>query len=256
MPTSAPPVEQPASGPPDTTTSRLRSPGPAAPRRGLRRFGTALVLAGLVVVAYALATLLWRDPVTDLYQRWQQQQLASELDRIIAEYHATDALDGAAGSEPEAIATAARRFERGLELGAPLGRIVVPRLGLSAVFVHGTRWRADLTKGPGHYAESSLPGLGKTAAIAGHRTTFGGPFRRIDRLRRGDQITLRLPYGTFQYRVFAHEIVANDDWRIIRPRGFDTLVLSACHPLYSAKQRWVVFARLVEAGPSAVRDTA
>jgi sortase A len=86
--------------------------------------------------------------------------------------------------------------------------------------------------------------------IAGHRTTFGAPFRHIDSLRRGDSITVALPYATFRYKVFKHEIVDSDDWSVIRDRGFDTLMLSACHPLYSAEQRWVVYARLVQVDPA------
>jgi sortase A len=81
-------------------------------------------------------------------------------------------------------------------------------------------------------------------AIAGHRTTFGAPFRHIDRLKAGDAIRLELPYGNFTYVVTGHEIVEQNDWSIIREDGFDTLVLSACHPLYSASQRWIVYARL------------
>ena len=87
-------------------------------------------------------------------------------------------------------------------------------------------------------------------AIAGHRTTFGAPFRHINSLRSGDAITVALPYATFHYKVFKHEIVDSDDWSIIRDRGFDTLVLSACHPLYSAEQRWIVYARLVRVVPA------
>jgi sortase A len=59
---------------------------------------------------------------------------------------------------------------------------------------------------------------------------------------------LTLPYGTFRYRVVGHEIVDKADWSIIARRRYETLVLSACHPLYSAEQRWVVYARLVVAG--------
>jgi sortase A len=95
---------------------------------------------------------------------------------------------------------------------------------------------------------TALPGSGATVAIAGHRTTYGAPFRHIDRLRRGDAIRLTLPYGTFRYRVVGHEIVDKADWSIIARRRYETLVLSACHPLYSAEQRWVVYARLVVAG--------
>ena len=54
-----------------------------------------------------------------------------------------------------------------------------------------------------------------------------------------------MPYGTFTYRVRAHKVVKSNDWSIIKGVGHEQLVLSACHPLYSASHRWVVFADLV-----------
>ena len=202
------------------------------------RLGSVLVVLGTVLVAYALAVVLWGDPLTDLYARWQQRQLAAELDRAFVAYAGRPTAGGG-------MAEAEERFRRGLRLGEPLGRIVVPRLGLDEAFVHGTRWGPDLSRGPGHYAETPLPGSGRTVALAGHRTTFGAPFRKIDELERGDEIVVRMPYGAFRYRVFAHEIVASDDWSILRRRRFETLVLSACHPLWSSEQRWISYARLV-----------
>jgi sortase A len=220
-----------------------------------------------VLVAYAAAVVLWRDPATDLYARWQQQRLDDALAKEFVEFRAAavpvaydpgapdaEPLDGkrqAAAAEDlqAAVAANARRLEGRLRLGQPLGRIEIPELGVEAVFVHGTRWAQDLSRGPGHYKETSLPGRGRTAAIAAHRTTFGAWFRHIDELKRGHLIRLRLPYGTFRYRVFAYEVVESNDWSIIRNRGFDTLVLSACHPLYSADNRWVVYARLVRVKP-------
>ena len=121
----------------------------------------------------------------------------------------------------------ARRFLRGLEQGQAFARIHIPRIGVETVVVHGTRWGADLTRGPGHYERTTVPGLGKTVGIAGHRTTFGAPFRKIDKIQVGDEITLEMPYATFRYRVFQHEIVDEKDWSVIRNRGFDTLMLSA-----------------------------
>ena len=56
-----------------------------------RRLSTLLVVAGVAVVVYGTVTVLWRDPVTDIYARWQQTRLASELDRSFAEYRAADA---------------------------------------------------------------------------------------------------------------------------------------------------------------------
>ena len=113
------------------------------------------------------------------------------------------------------------------------------------VVVQGTTagFDADLSKGPGHYMNTSFPGMGSTVAIAGHRTTYGAWFRHIDEIRDGDPITLQMPYATFTYRVQMHQVVPNTDWGIIKPQGYERLVLSACHPLYSASHRWVVFAR-------------
>ena len=219
-----------------------------------RRLGTVLIVLGVLALVYAAATLFWRDPVTDLYARWKQSGLTSELEETFSTYraskHATRISDTAGVAERrEAVAAAARAFNRGLVRGRPAGRLVVPKLGLDTVFVHGTRWGPDLSRGPGHYERTLLPGLGRTTGIAGHRTTFGAPFRHIDRLKRGDDVVLELPYGTFRYRVVAHEIVDANDWSVIRPRGYDALMLSACHPLYSAEQRWIVYARLAEVEP-------
>jgi sortase A len=224
------------------------------PRRGRRRLAFVLIVSGALLASYAALVVLWRDPVTDLYNRWQQHRLDGALAATFEEFQESEAnlasqRAGAARAVDEAAAqqqliAAARRFNRSVELGQPLGRIVVPRLGLNKVFVHGTRWAEDLSRGPGHYPETGIPAVGKTVAIAGHRTTFGAPFRYINRLREGDEIRLQLAYGTFTYRVVRHKIVDNSDWSIIKPRGYDAIVLSACHPLYSAAQRWVVFGRL------------
>ena len=224
--------------------------------RHRRRIGTILIVLGVVAIAYGAAVLFWRDPVTDLYTRYQQHKLAGELESDWPSYqtHRIDpSLTGLSAIQAAVraqVAANARDFQRRLRDGRPMGRLVVRRMGLRVIFVHGTNWAHDLSKGPGHYVQTSVPGLGKTTAIAGHRTTFGAPFRHIDRLRKGDPIVVRLPYGTFLYRVTGHRVVKDNDWSIIRQRGFDELVLSACHPLYSASHRWVVFARLSEVTPS------
>jgi sortase A len=240
------------------------APEPAKPsrRRRRRRLGKILIVLGVVLVAYSATVVLWRDPVTDLYARWKQHQLTGQLDRDFAAYASTVKIlppveEQAAppkkqeivAYERERVEAAANKMNRHLKMGKPIARLNVPRIGVRAVVVQGTRWGPDLSQGPGHYPQSSLAGVGRTMAIAGHRTTFGAWFRHIDSLKAGDPVTVRLPYATFHYRVFGHRIVDNGDWRIIRDRGFDTLVLSACHPLYSASHRWIVFAALVRVDP-------
>ncbi len=223
-----------------------------------RRLGTVLIVGGLLVLAYAAAVLFWRDPVTDLYNRYQQNKLESALEHEFEAWDAgpppavADAGDDEVDAAPRpGVMTArdARRFLRGLEQGQAFGRIHIPRIGVESIVVHGTRWGADLSRGPGHYERTTVPGLGKTVGIAGHRTTFGAPFRKIDKIKAGDEITLEMPYATFRYRVFQHEIVDEKDWSVIRNRGFDTLMLSACHPLYGSSERWIVYAKLVAVQP-------
>jgi sortase A len=241
----------------------VEEPEPAKPkRRRGSRLGKILIVLGVVLVAYSGAVIFWGDPATGLYARWKQHQLASALDKESVEYAAALDLTPVAEQQPtapteqelaqlerERIEAAANRLHGKLKMGHALGRIKVPRIGLNAVFVQGTRWGPDLSQGPGHYPQTSLPGVGRTMAIAAHRTTFGAWFRHIDSLKTGDRVSLRLTYATFYYRVFTHKIVKSGDWSIIRDRGFDTLVLSACHPLYSASHRWVVFAALVRVDP-------
>jgi sortase A len=220
--------------------------------RKTRRLGTVMIVGGLVALAYAAAVYFWRDPVTDVYQRYQQRALSADLAQAFEEYRARPRVEGTSlAARKAAVAEEAQRFRRTIEQGDPLGRIEVPRIGVDDVFLHGTRWGADLSRGPGHYERTTLPGLGGTVGIAGHRTTFGAPFRHIDDLRPGDEITLSLPYGTFRYEIFQHEIVEADDWSVIRNRGFDTVMLSACQPLYGSSHRWIVYARLVEVEPAA-----
>jgi sortase A len=247
------------SRPPEGPPPSVRRP---RNRRWSRRLGKALIILGLFLLAYSATILLWRDPVTDLYARWKQHQLAGQLDDVFAAYASTVEMPAPVESnsrpatpqeiadfERVIIAADANKLKTKLKNGEPLGRITIPRIDVGAIFVQGTRWGADLSQGPGHYPQTSLPGVGRTMAIAAHRTTFGAWFRHIDSLEAGDRILIRMPYAAFHYRVFAHRVVKSGDWSIIRDRGFDTLVLSACHPLYSASHRWVVFAELVRVDP-------
>ncbi len=131
-----------------------------------------------------------------------------------------------------------------------MAELRIPRIGLRAVVVRGTA-AADLREGPGLLDGTPLPGEHGTTAIAGHRTTYGAPFRHLDALRPGDAIRVRLPYGTFRYAVEGTRIVDPGDLSVLRDVRHDRLVLSACHPLFSAARRIVVLARLVAVGQSA-----
>jgi sortase A len=147
-----------------------------------------------------------------------------------------------------ALARAARAFAARLRAGDAFGRVAMPSLGQSHVVVEGTD-TATLRTGPGHYAETGLPGQRRTVALAGHRTTYGAPFADVDELGPGDPIVVTMPYGRFTYEVYESRIV--DPTAIwVTERGHDRLVLTSCHPPFSAAERIVVFARQTTARPA------
>ena len=216
-------------------------------RRALRALSTVLIVAGALLLADAALTLLWQEPVSAVYGRIQQDQLEGQLKDL--EKAPIAAVDQRALRRLDAsrrLAFAARSLKRRSKAGDALGRIRIPEIGVSDVFVEGTD-APDLRRGPGHYPATPLPGQRGTVAIAGHRTTYGAPFHDVDQLRRGDRIELDMPYGRFTYRVERLKIVAPTAVDVTDPVGYDRLVLSACHPLYSAAQRIIVFARLERA---------
>ena len=219
-------------------------------RRFLRPLSALLVVVGALLLLDAGATLLWQEPVSALYSRLQQGRLDDKLATL--EGTEPSAVErkvlSRLGSPGRRLAYAARALNRRTQEGDPLGRIRMPSIGVSSVVVAGTD-KASLRSGPGHYPGTPLPGAHGTVAIAGHRTTYGAPFRKVDKLARGDRLEVKMPYGTFVYRVEQTRIVAPTAIWVTRRTSYDRLVLSACHPLYSAAQRIVVFARLVDSRP-------
>jgi len=215
-----------------------------------RRISTLLITVGALLLADAAITLLWQEPVSALYGRVQQGRLEDRLAQLErAPVAAVDRRALAALDEGRRVAFAARALGRRSRAGDPLGRIRMPSIGVSQVFVAGTG-AAALRTGPGHYPDTPLPGQRGTVGIAGHRTTYGAPFHDVDGLRRGDRIELAMPYGRFEYRVERTRIVPPTATEVTDRVGFDRLILSACHPLYSAAQRIVVFARQVRVVPA------
>ena len=124
-----------------------------------------------------------------------------------------------------------RRSARG---GFPL--IKIPRLGLE------TRVGSDLNRGPIWWPVTGRPGRGDTVAIAGHRTTYTRPFYALDRLQPGDSIYVRWAGQMHAYRVSGTRILSAKQLHIADARGHEVLLLSACHPKGSARQRIVVYA--------------
>jgi sortase A len=217
-------------------------------RRALRITGTAIAAAGLLAAAWAFTVWQWQDPFTALYTSHQQQNLESEYRRSEAAYVPPVRVDVPVAIQQRRIRQAAARYRLQLQRGDAVGRLRVPRLGLNAIVVEGTD-SATLTKGPGRYIKSYVPGEGELIYIAGHRTTYGAPLARIDRLREGDEVRLEVPYGTFVYRVSSRVIVPANDVERLESAGREEIALQACHPRFFASERYIVYARPVSVNP-------
>lgn len=198
--------------------------------RAVVRFVAAVMMvSGALLIADAAATVLWQEPVSAFVAKREQAELSDAY-----------------------VQPPRRVIERRPLQGDAIARLKLPSLDRSYYVVEGTD-TDTLRKGPGHYPETPLPGERGTAAIAGHRTTYGAPFRTIDKLKRGDPIVVEMPDGTFHYRVERVRIVDDSALWVTNMVAYNRLVLTACHPLYSAAQRVVAFARFVRRTGATVR---
>ena len=203
----------------------------------------AVLAAGVFAAIDGVVTIVWQEPFTALLHDRAQGRLASDLARLDARLSAApQAVGETRAHRQRRLAAALLRTRRE---GQAIGRLEISRIGLRTVLVRGTA-SGSLREGPGHYDGTMLPGLDGTVGIAGHRTTYGAPFRRINELRPGNRVVLRMPYGRFTYLVTGSQIVSPADASSLRSQaGRERLVLTACHPLYSAAKRIVVTARLL-----------
>ena len=220
-------------------------------RRVLRFIGAVLSTSGVLLVLDAGITLAWQEPVSALLVQRQQ----ADLERELADRTKTFRREPARGesrrsSKRQLVRRLAGQAGDRLKPGRAVGSLSLPSIGQQSFMVEGTD-TANLRRGPGHFPDTPLPGEGGTIGIAGHRTTYGAPFRDLNRLAQGHRIIVTMPYGRFTYRVERTRIVPADALWVIRPVGYERVVLVACHPLYSAEKRIVAFARLSRVDPAA-----
>ena len=220
----------------------------------LNRIGRGLIAAGVVILLF-VGYQLWG---TNIQEHRSQDKLESAFNDKLAQLETADpgvldALRGtgssttaAAGAPPTTPTTIPREVFDLIapQAGEPVAVIRIPSIGVERRVVEGTDVD-DLREGPGHYAESPLPGQAGNAAIAGHRTTYGAPFNRIDELVPGDEIQVQTVQGTAVYKVDqAPFVVSPDQVEVLNDYGDNRLTLTSCHPKLSSSKRMIVTAEL------------
>jgi sortase A len=220
------------------TRAELASPAMQT-ARVLGAIGRVLITAGVLVLLFVV------------YQLWgtgiQEARAQNSLEDQFAEVLQNAGSDAPGATDATTPSTTAPPVTTAPPPAPPDGdaaaHIAIPKIGLDKIVVEGVSV-ADLKRGPGHYPGSPMPGQPGNAAIAGHRTTYGAPFNRIDELNPGDEILVTTLQGSFRYEVTDQQIVTPDQVEVLNDFGDNRLTLTACHPKLSARQRIVVIAKL------------
>jgi sortase A len=184
------------------------------------------------LLAAAVAMLGWCAFV--LADTWLfQQRERNRLQQLLSERKAANA-----GALPAPSAESPRSAPPPVE-GSLIGRMEIPRLGLSVIVMEGVS-ATTLRRAAGHIPGTGMPGQAGNTGISGHRDTFFRPLRNI---REDDIITLTTLLGEHRYRVVSIMIVDPHDVAVLDPGEKEVLTLVTCYPFYfvgSAPERFIV----------------
>ncbi|MET8184291.1 class E sortase [Streptomyces sp. NPDC005246] len=241
--------------------------------RGLWSGAEVVVTLGVVLLLLVVHQLWWTNRQARADARHKVRSLEQEWGRAGSEDAGvpsappgggadtdadtdTDAV-GAGGGAPaggaRAAAAAAPRWDQAYAV------IRIPRLGLTAPVAQGISKSGVLDKGyVGHYPRTAQPGGAGNFAVAGHRNTHGEPFRYINRLRRGDRITVETRERVYTYVVdkTLAQTAARDSGVIaavprsnLKPAfGYSEpgsyVTLTTCTPEFTSRYRLVVWGKL------------
>jgi sortase A len=244
--------------PPARASARPEDPTP--PRQGatglvrlLGWLGRGSIAVGVLVLLFLVYQLWGTGIATSRAQGRLEDDFAARL--RAAEPTETTAPSPPVPGSPSSAAPVAPAAGVAPAEGEAGGRLEIPDIGVDWIFVEGIGVD-DLRQGPGHFPATPFPGQAGNASLAGHRTTYGAPFNRIDELEPGDEIAVTTLQGRFTYTVSEQRIVRPDQVEVLRNFGDNRLTLIACHPKYSARQRIVVVAQLTGApAPPTPADT-
>jgi sortase A len=204
-------------------------------RTVVRGTGKALISVGVLLLLFVVYQLWGTALKQDRDQRNLRAQFARQLAAPVEATPSTPSAPATTTPAPPPVE------------GEAVAVIVIPKIGLDQVVVEGVGVE-DLKKGVGHYPDTRMPGETGNAALAGHRTTYGAPFNRLDELDDGDAIDITTRAGTFRYEVMEKRIVTPEEVSVLDDTSDNRLTLTTCHPKYSAAQRLIVFASLT--GPA------
>lgn len=221
------------------TTGARRGSRPSLLSSAIGVLGELLLTAGALMALFMVWQLWWTDVVADR----EQEGIVAELDQEWGELETERIAAPQEGPPPVPQVQDTMVF----------GTLHVPDFDRPRVpLAEGVSLEQVLNvKGVGHYPETALPGQVGNFSVAGHRNTYGRPFEDITRLEPGDPIVVETADAFYVYEVTESLVVLPQDVEVIAPTPGrpDTepteamLTLTACHPMYSARERYIVHAK-------------
>ena len=225
-------------------------------RAAVRGLGELFITAGLLLLLFVAWQLWWTDVVAnraqaeitqDLTEQWGDTNRGAAPVETPEDFGDPPALPEPAEGDPFAIVRVPSFGPEWQE------RPVFEGVGLDL-----------LKKGVGHYVDTALPGAVGNFAVAGHRVTYGRPFNQIADLKPGDPIVVETAENWYVYRMRSAEIVTPDQVDVVapvpgQPDAVPTerlMTLTACHPMYSARERYIVHAVMESWQPKSAGEPA
>ena len=209
-------------------------------RRIVAGIGRTCIASGVLILLF-VAYQLWG---TGLAESRSQDKLRSDfLDALEAPTTTTSSTAPRTTTPGETTTTLSAAPPP--PSGEAVANIRIAKIGVEKADVEGVGVNA-LKQGPGHYPTTPMPGQPGNAAIAGHRTTYGAPFFRLDELTDGDLVQVTTRQGEFTYKMRDRLIVKPSQNEVLAPSDENLLTLTTCNPRYSAAQRMVIVSELTD----------
>lgn len=207
-----------------------------------RGIGEVLITAGLVALLFLVYQLWWTTVLSN-------REAARNADEITQSW------------ESESLAPLPPELNQEPADGTGFALMTIPRLGdnvKAKPVLQGVSLEV-LAEGIGHYPTTAMPGQPGNFAVAGHRISYGEPFRNVPELQIGDNVYVETANYWYTYRLAKSEIVLPDAAWVVQPQPFgadtalgDRLVtLTTCEPLYGNSHRWIWWGELVDTIPKA-----
>lgn len=203
--------------------------------------GIILLLVGISLASFPYLQNMY-------YQSLQESQVEQKLE----DFQQTEKESSDSKENPSFIRNNEHHLEYPEELEPDNGILEIPAINLQLKIEYGVEL-PDLESGPGFYPESGYPDTGNVS-IAGHRTTYGAPFRNLDQLNEGNIIILYYRGNEYYYKVSDVFDTHSRDWSVIDPTPKPALTLTTCHPPGSDERRLIVRAYLDGTTNTASRD--